>query len=151
VAKVIKPENLGRELRKALDKSQNLTLAQYNKALRITGIKVWGDIIRITPVDTGRTRGGWFVGLNVSDQIGEGNKNKGPGYVAKELPEDLVSQKVFLYNNLPNIIKLEFGGYGPENTEKTNSQGFSKQAPKGMVRVSLLNWGPTLQKVFKAL
>lgn len=153
MAKIIKPERLGAELRKAMDKHKDLTEARLNKALKITAIKVWGDIIMATPVDSGRARGNWFVGLSVSDQTSEGSKNKGPGFVAKELPEDLVKQKVFLYNNLPYINKLEFGGYsqGLGSTDKTNSQGFSKQAPQGMVRVSLLNWGPTLQKVFKAV
>jgi len=154
VAKIIKIENLGKELRKALDKSQELTRTQYNKALRIAAIKTWGDVIVATPValvNGGRARGSWFVGLNVTDETSDSNKNKGPGYIAKELPNDLTKQKVFLYNNLPYIEKLEFGGYGPEDTEKTNSQGFSKQAPRGMLRVSLLKWGTTLQKAFKAV
>lgn len=153
MAKTIKLNQLGAELRKALDKHRDLTEAKLNTALRVTAIKIWGDIIRMTPVDTGRARGNWFVGLNVTDETSESNKNKGAGYIAKELPKDLVSQKVFLYNNLPYIQKLEFGGYsqGPGSTDKTTSEGFSKQAPQGMVRVSLLNWGPTLQKVFKAV
>jgi len=151
VAKTIRPDQLGAELRKALEKNKNLTDFKINRAIKITAIKIWGDIILATPVDTGRARGNWFVGLNVTDKTGGIKANKGPNYVAKQLPKDVTNQKVFLYNNLPYIEKLEFGGYGSEDTEKTNSQGFSKQAPQGMVRVSLLKWGSTLQKVFKAI
>jgi len=151
VAKVIKPNQLASALSDIVNKHKDVTKDKLNKALRISTIKVWGDIIKLTPVDSGRARGNWFVGLNVTDDTSGKNKNKGPSYVAKELPKDLTKQKIFLFNNLPYIEKLEFGGYGNKDTEKTNAQGFSKLAPKGFVRVSLLKWGSTLRKAFKSV
>lgn len=152
MAKVIKPARLGKALNEALEKHKNLTEKQINKAIKITAIKVWGDIIKLTPVDEGRARGSWFVGLSPTSKLGDTrDKNKGSSYVAKELPKDVLHNKVYLYNNTPYIEKLEYGGYGKTETEKTNAQGYSKLAPRGMVRVSLLKWGSTLKKVFKAI
>ena len=41
-------------------------------------------------------------------------------------------------NNLPYIQKLEYGGYpNPAKTGDKTVNGYSKQAPAGMVRISL--------------
>lgn len=151
MAKIVKASGLREALSDALAANKALTKSDMNKAVRVTAIKIWGDIIKLTPVDSGRARGNWFIGMSVTPEVGSANERKGTAYVVDALPKDVISNKVFLYNNLPYIEKLEFGGYGNEDTEKTNTRGFSKLAPKGMVRVSLLKWGPTLQKVFKAV
>ena len=151
MAKLVKLSSLGSELNKALAKHKEKTNADINKAIRVATISVWGNILRLTPVDTGRARSNWFVGMSVGNMTSDRTNDKGAGYIAKELPKNLLNKKVFLYNNLPYIEKLEFGGYGSNDTEKTNTQGFSKLAPKGMVRVSLLNWGSTLRKAFEAI
>lgn len=147
MAKTIKLGQLGAELSKALASAEADIKARANKALRVAVIKTWGKIIRMTPVDTGRARSNWFVGLSVGSEITKSTSNKGAIYINKKLPGDLLNTKVFLYNNLPYIEKLEFGGYG--DGPKTTG-GFSMQAPKGFLRVSLLGWDSTLQKAFKA-
>ena len=57
--------------------------------------------------------------------------------------------KCFLTNNLPYIVKLEFGGYGTKNPVDVNAQGFSKQAPAGMVRINLARFPAQLARAFK--
>ena len=128
---------LSDELKKALNSADIEIKAKANKAIRVAVIKTWGKIIRMTPVDTGRARSNWFIGLTIGSEVSSSNKTRGNSYVNKELPGDLLNNKVFLYNNLPYIEALEFG--------------HSTQAPKGMVRVSLLGWDRELNKAFKAV
>lgn len=147
VAKTIKMSQLGDEIAKALKSSDVEIKARANKAIRVATIKTWGKIIRMTPVDTGRARSNWFIGLSVGSEINTVNRRRGPQYIDKKLPFDLLTNKVFMYNNLPYIETLEFGGYG--DGPKT-AGGFSTQAPQGFVRISLLGWGRALKKAFKA-
>jgi len=137
VAKFITINQLSGELTKALKSSEIEIKARANKALRIAAIKTWGKIIRMTPVDTGRARSNWFIGMSVGSEVNATNKRRGPAYINKELPSDLLNNKVYLYNNLPYIERLEYG--------------YSGQAPKGIVRVSLLGWDRALKKAFKGL
>ena len=46
---------------------------------------------------------------------------------------------LFLVSNAPYMEKLEYGGYsqGPNSTDKTTSNGYSTQAPNGMVRLAV--------------
>ena len=147
MAKLIQMSQLGDELSKALKSSDIEIKARANIAIRVAAIKTWGKIIRMTPVDSGRARSNWFIGLSVGSETTTSTSNKGPSYINKKLPADLLTNKVFMYNNLPYIETLEFGGYG--EGPKT-AGGFSTQAPQGMVRVSLLGWGKALKRAFKA-
>lgn len=137
MAKFITINQLSGELTKALKSSEAEIKDRANKALRIAAIKTWGKIIRMTPVDTGRARSNWFIGMSVGSEVNKTNKRRGPQYINKELPKDLLNNRVYLYNNLPYIERLEFG--------------YSEQAPKGMVRISLLGWDRALKKAFKGL
>ena len=147
MAKIIQMSQLGDELSKALKSSDVEIKARANIAIRVATIKTWGKIIRMTPVDSGRARSNWFIGLSVGSEVNTVNRRRGPQYIDRNLPQDLLTTKVFMYNNLPYIETLEFGGYG--EGPKT-AGGFSTQAPQGMVRVSLLGWGRALKKAFKA-
>lgn len=144
----VKSRNLSDALNKVLKKHDKLIQAKANKGLRVAIIKTWGDIIKTTPVDTGRARGNWFIDVTLSSKIGGRKANKGASYVVSKTPVELLGTKLFLFNNLPYINTLEFGGFG--DGPKTIN-GFSKQAPEGMVRLNLMKWPSTLNKVFKAL
>ena len=153
VAKVIKPEMLGDALKSALKNNAQTNLKDSNKALRVAVIKVWSNIIVETPVDQGRARGNWFVTLGQpSQQLTErSDSTKGSSHVVSKTSDNMLGKKWFLTNNLPYIRKIEFGGYGNKDTDKTNSQGFSKLAPKGMVRTNLVKFPGILRKAFKAI
>ncbi len=138
--------SLSDELSKALDSTSVEVKARANTALRVALIKTWGKIIRMTPVDSGRARSNWFIGLSAGSEVSAVNRRRGPQYIDRNLPQDLLTNKVFMYNNLPYIETLEFGGYG--EGPKT-AGGFSTQAPQGFVRISLLGWGRALKKAFK--
>lgn len=111
-----------------------------------------------TPVDTGRARGNWQISIG-SDNTSpiERNDPKNYGTVSqfkgeeiKKLNECKGDEKIFIVNNLPYITTLEYGGYpdpvklGTWNKEKKEYEkrsagGYSKQAPSGMVGVTVAN------------
>ena len=112
---------------------------QINLSLLVTqksSLEMFSRIIKRTPVDTGGTRGNW--------QFASGRKPKG---VVNKSGQEAMSEMVqgvqewmpdkhtaYFANNVPWILKLENGGYG--KGPKTTG-GYSKQAPNGMVKVSV--------------
>lgn len=120
------------------------------KSVRFEVIK---GVIMNTPVDTGRARGNWqasigspIAGYTASeDKAGQTTINKGIAVAS-----DNIGESFYIVNNLPYIRTLEYGGYpDPVKRGTYNKQtgtyeirsagGFSKQAPQGMVRVTVRN------------
>jgi hypothetical protein len=107
-----------------------------------TFIELFSSVIASTPVDTGRARGNWQTTKNTpaGSKLERTQKRRRSGPATSET--HAVIQKPSLYyltNNLPYAEKLEFGGYGtgPGATQKTTRDGFSIQAPYGMVRINV--------------
>ncbi len=112
------------------------------------------EIINRTPVDTGWLRNNWMVSVgNPSAKIKTG-KNK--RFSAVEATRDVSNmqklQPVWITNNLPYASVVEYGRYPnpPKHGSRVKGRrgkkggytiktigGYSKQAPVGMVRVSL--------------
>ena len=75
------------------------------------------------------------------------------------MPDVQGDESIFITNNLPYITMLELGGYGKyENGEqktKANGEktvnGYSKQAPHGMVGVTLANNENIVNSAIKAV
>ena len=149
MAKIIKLGNLGKELNSILKNIEQSELKKADRALRATIIDVWGKVITETPVDSGRARGNWFIDDTFNpSKTGASLKRKGANYVNSRTGSGLLGKTKFLYNNLPYIKKLEFGGYSGSPTEKTIN-GFSRLAPNGMVRKNLAKFGSKLAKNWK--
>jgi hypothetical protein len=83
--------------------------------------EVFKNIRFMTPVDTGRARGNWHctVGAPFSGQDATGTD----GSIQSAIPRRAGSV-VYLTNNVPYIGRLEYDAH-------------SRQAPNGMVRVSV--------------
>lgn len=98
------------------------------------------DVIKATPVDTGQTRNNWQSGLDripAGQLLGKDKSgNQAEARVMRD-SADAVGRVFYLVNNLPWIRKLEYGFYpdGPKTVD-----GFSKQAPQGMVRLAVQRW-----------
>lgn len=91
-----------------------------------------------TPVDTGRARGGWVASIdNLPATIGNPDKtgsttlNRINGVALMA-----VGRVYFLANNVKYITILEYGGYKTTDSEKVTNH-YSRQAPHGMVRISI--------------
>lgn len=109
-----------------------------DKAARAITIKLFTKVIKRTPVDTGRARGNWQLGY---DQMPSGTVSfTGTPDIKSTLGERPVAgHVVYLVNNLPYIGVLEYGGFpNPPKSGTKTSSGYSKQAPSGMVRVSIM-------------
>ena len=129
-------------------KNQHKVLSQM---IRRSAFLIMGDLVKGSPVDTGRFRGSWFVGIGHADRSVISDKMIGAGGSARETrrqkerrqrkntrltsPESLsrlalltpetVTGKdpVIISNNLP---------YG-----EALANGSSKQAPKGWIRAAV--------------
>lgn len=104
------------------------------------------EIILKTPVDTGRARNSWMFGLgSINTSVAsEDNTDKAGATALSALKTALSSFSaeshpvVFFTNSLPYILRLEYGW----------SQ---RQAPNGMVRITIANFNNTVVEAVKAV
>jgi len=126
------------------------------KVVRGTVISMFSKIVKRSPVDTGRFRGNWQISidapargqLSTLDKSGkaQANPSSNPAGSPTAVEGAFKVQKspfpqsaYFITNNLPYGAKLEFGGYPLSPKKKTGKtqNGYSAQAPNGMVRISV--------------
>ena len=131
-----------------------------NVVLRKIAIDLFSNVIKRTPVDTGMLRANWQVGLGSAPEgtvaFSDKSGSRAIQQVAAKAAQARWGTSIFLVNNLPYALVVEFGGYpdpvkrgtyvaagktrygitGP-GWVKRSSGGYSNQAPAGMVRVSL--------------
>lgn len=114
--------------KKDFAKFKEKTDRKVNAVFRTASLVLFGKIIIRTPVDTGRLRANWQASLNnpKKSQVESTDKKRGideANRVAKHLDSN---DSFYLTNNLPYAEAIE--------------NGWSGQAPKGMVKVSALEW-----------
>lgn len=117
--------------------------------VRVICLDLLTGIVLKTPVDTGRARANWQATINTPasgtkqfsgdkgsaisapSRSAASNKAIGEAQAAiKQAPGNIL----WITNNLPYITALEYGLY--KNGPKTVG-GYSKQAPSGMVRITI--------------
>jgi hypothetical protein len=110
-----------------------------NEVVRKAALGILANVVTASPVDTGRFRGNWQVGLGERPSCTvEAEDKDGSGTVTREgakLEGVKLGETVFISNNLPYARRLEFG--------------WSEQAPKGMVRVTLAQVNDILEEAAK--
>lgn len=104
-------------------------------------LEVRTRLIVRSPVDTGRFRGAWIYGLDEAPAGEPGGVDKNGEATAARI-EGQISAKAaghihWLANNVPYAQSLEDGG--------------SKQAPHGVVKVTLLEWDQIVARAVDAL
>lgn len=106
--------------------------AEADKKVREVCLKLYSDITYGTPVDTGRAQANWFtsIGSPSSQTIEyEGGGAAAAGVaIGRSMPDiaKATGNILWITNNLPYIYRLEY-------------EGWSKQAPRGMVRIAIDN------------
>lgn len=100
-------------------------------------LEIYAGVVMKSPVDSGRFRGNWVVTTNapasgVVDTLDRLPLNTRPGdVVAHRARMAMVNFKlgetVYITNHLPYAYRLEY-------------EGWSTQAPAGMVRTTVLAW-----------
>ena len=109
--------------------------------VRKTAFELQGMMIDMSPVDTGRFRSNWAVGLgaiNTStdaapDKTGDAAKGRAQAALQGWKP----GQTIYLSNSLPYALRLE--------------RGWSQQAPSGVVRLTVQRYGDALAEAVKGL
>lgn len=129
--------------------TKQLELATLNlqnfseEAVKGTIFKVISLVVKRTPVDLGTARGNWQATVNApsASPIARTDTSGGPtiNSAQKILNQMPLGSTFYLTNNLPYILMLEYGGYPnpPKGGEGKTVGGFSRQAPQGMLRVTL--------------
>lgn len=110
--------------------------AAGNKAgvvVRFTALELQSMMIEKSPVDTGRFKGNFQAGVGSPNL----DTSSAPGSNAKGRTQAVLQgwkpgQTIFLTNNMAYAQRLE--------------NGWSKQAPSGMVRLSVQNYSSALKK-----
>ena len=107
----------------------------FNKIIKKALFDLLKEIIRTTPIDTGRARGSWMIDTEWKDwKLPEGDHiGSVVESTVKALPD---SDRYVIYNNLEYIQALE--------------NGHSQQAPSGFVAQALAAIGNHVAKAARA-
>ena len=125
-------ETFGRELDAELKKK--LTLA--SKVVRKVAFNGHRNIVKSTPLDTGRARANWQIDLNGTNETDIESLLPPDGERAK-LNNFKLGDVIHIFNNVEYIIPLEYG--------------LSNQAPSGWVRSEAIRMDKKLSQAFKAI
>jgi len=127
---------LGREKVTKMTEDAYLRVNDNVRGVYLSGLT---NIVQATPADTGRARNNWFLSLGVPSSGTTTSKAQGLAAIRQlsQMPKLVLNKKIFYTNNLPYIGVLEYGGFPVPGGDLT-SGGFSKQAPDGWVRKTLI-------------
>jgi hypothetical protein len=143
-----------------IDKYVEAAKGDLNKACRKVGFAMLAKVMVRSPVDTGRFRGNWMIGVEVMpataitpDGIGPGRQPGDPplagapsgaavdGAVINNalsaLGQFKLGQTIWIINNVPYAVALE--------------QGHSKQAPAGVVKITVQEFGAITSREARAI
>lgn len=105
-------------------------------AIRYTVMGMAQRLVNRSPVDTGRFRGNWQFGVaSVNTDTSSSPDSSGAGSIGRimrGLSTVASGQKIFVTNSLPYARRLEYG--------------WSKQAPGGMVRLTVAEFKSVLRE-----
>lgn len=130
---------------------------QIDTIRKKVAIDLYNNIVKKTPVDTGRARGNWQISIGqdntqTTDRVDDGSLGSNSQFIAEE-EQKVESAKgdetIYISNNLPYICMLEYGGYSKESTTGKTVNGFSIQAPQGMVGVTVANKERLIKKAIE--
>lgn len=120
---------------------KNVTNNALTSVFQGVALKLTARVILRTPVDTGRLRGNWQVGLNVRPTDTVVTKDKGGGSTVgkarSKIKDARKGDTIAIINNLPYAIPIE--------------NGSSKQAPQGMVRVVVREFSGIVSRTVRGI
>jgi hypothetical protein len=107
--------------------------------VRASALSVGASLIQRTPVDTGRAKANWVPGIGQvnTKTTGEINAETALKDINQALQTWKPGQTIWLCNSLPYIKRLE--------------DGWSKQAPAGMVRLTVVEWKDSVRRAAEGI
>ncbi len=134
--------SFSRQIQEVTDELQ-MVLSQ---AIRKIALDLFDDILKQTPVDKGTLRGSWVLGVNMLG-LGEGDTSQS---AQSKLSTAELGDFIIIANHMPYARVIEYGEY-PGQGPKTTADGYSTQAPRGIVRVAVqrraMNFRRSLDKM----
>lgn len=121
---------------------EEATNAKFDTVLRSIMFEVAKRVIERTPVKTGRTKKNWEITINVLesgwreifDQTPVGTFTEArAGEIIAALSSAKAGDTIYLSNGVPYVHELEVGS--------------SRQAPEGMVAITVREWQDIVNKV----
>ncbi len=103
-----------------LKKAVTTTSKDINNLWKQSVAETFSQVVLKTPVDKGAAKASWLMGYNNDGSIGDKQLSITPS----DIPD--VGSSYLLFSNIPYIERLE--------------DGWSQQAPIGMVKVTVANW-----------
>lgn len=131
------PQVFGLRLNELIDKAK----AAPEQVIRKVGLSIGTNLVDGSPVDTGRFRGNWNVAFGYIDPLTTPSRDLTGGKTKERIRVLLngwpAGSDIFFTNSLPYAIPLEYGS--------------SKQAPLGMVRVTVTEFQTYVDNAIKSL
>jgi len=116
------------------------TKGNVDTVVRKVGFDLTRQVIKRTPVDTGRARGNWQVSENLHSVVLSSKNKTGAKTLraAKSVLNEIKAGGFFyIQNNVEYILDLEYGS--------------SKQAPQGMMRIAVRLYSQFLRNAVRDL
>lgn len=105
-------------------------LLAQTQGFRKIALDTLNKVQKKTPVDSGALRRSWTVSLNAVPSNYDGSQ------IA--IAQARLSDTIVIATDKPYAPMLEYGLYPtPSKTGKVTMQGYSSQAPRGMIRISV--------------
>ena len=134
----------------ALNSFADKLVITMNGITRDVVIEVGTSAIRISPVDTGHFSGNWqlTIGSETSSEIPGNGRSGALSSIISKASTLTAGQVAYILNHVEYGYDLEYGTYnGP--TAKVTSEGFSRQAPEGMVRITEARFIPIVEEAVR--
>jgi hypothetical protein len=137
------------------------TILKTEAVAKIVINEVFSRVVDKTPINAdpvehrGYTKANWQIGLN-EDGTSEINARDPNGEQTKKRELSKVMSAplqpvYYIYNNFGAANMLEYGLYSKSSTTGKTSGGFSVQAPYGMVRITLAEFGTIVDQAITSV
>lgn len=166
----------GNDFEAVVARFQKRVVDRVDAVVRKIALDALREIVLATPVDTGRARGNWIVTLDAPAKHSTLLRDPGGGRAIAEGTDVIMGKAggrdvtIYIINNLVYIRVLEFGLYpnppkrgtyvpsgktrygvtGP-GWARRSVGGFSRQAPRGMVRVTVQRIRSQMPMIIRAI
>lgn len=139
-----------------LDKLAGRKTEDIERVVRSFSIEMFARIILRTPVDTGRLRANWVASHDKQRtrirKTTDSGGDRAMGWMVESVMTSPVGGTMWFTNSLPYAPVVEYGLYpDPPKSGNKTSGGYSKQAPYGMVRVTIAEAGAVLDQAIRQL
>lgn len=125
--------------RASFGKRMDVAAEKLDAVARAAAEEVARRVVLKSPVDTGRFRANWNLSFQAPDtSTRDSSANDAPARAAAKLTQYRTGQTIYITNGLPYAGRLEFDGW-------------SKQAPAGMVRITAAEFPAIVRRAIRGL